>query len=135
MITNSIPSRCETITRWRESSAARRPTSEPPSRRPTASAAIRCRCPTRPQQPIFHKSITAKRVQTLQEELTALKKESEEGRAAVLKAVAEGKSPEGIFTLRDALRIFWRSGAIEGQLEKVGDDGRALPLAMGTCST
>ena len=88
--------------------------------------------PREAQQPVFHKSITAKRVQTLQEELAALKKESEEGRAAVLKAVADGKSTEGIFTLRDALRIFWRSGAIEGQLEKVDEEGQALPLAMGT---
>ena len=34
-------------------------------------------------------------------------------------------------TLRDALRIFWKSGGIEGQLEKVDESGRALPLAMG----
>jgi len=29
------------------------------------------------------------------------------------------------------LRIFWTSGGIEGQLEKVDDTGQALPLAMG----
>jgi hypothetical protein len=28
--------------------------------------------------------------------------------------------------------VFWTSGGIEGQLEKVDDEGRALPLAMGT---
>jgi hypothetical protein len=35
------------------------------------------------------------------------------------------------FTLRDALRIIWRTGAIDGQLEKVDAQGNALPLAMG----
>jgi hypothetical protein len=82
-------------------------------------------------QPIFHPSIPAKRVQELKDQLAALKKESEEGMRAVMKAAVEGKDTEGIFTLRDALRIFWTSGGIEGQLEKVDDEGRALPLAMG----
>jgi hypothetical protein len=59
-------------------------------------------------------------------------KEEEDGMAAVRKARAEGRDPSGIFTLRDALRIFWRSGSIEGQLEKVDETGRAIPLAMGT---
>jgi len=34
-------------------------------------------------------------------------------------------------TLRDALRIFWTSGGIKGQLDKVDEAGQALPLAMG----
>src|SRR5581483_2450128 len=38
---------------------------------------------------------------------------------------------EKITTLTDALRVFWQSGGIEGQLEKVDEQGRALPLAMG----
>ena len=60
----------------------------------------------------MHESITPERVTALKAELAALKAE---------KAV----------TLRDALRVFWVSGGIEGQLEKVDESGKALPLAMG----
>lgn len=81
---------------------------------------------------IFHPSIPAERVQKLKEELAALQAEKEKGTKAVWEAVAAGKDPSGLFTIQDALRIFWRSGAIEGQLEKVDESGRALPLAMGT---
>ena len=82
-------------------------------------------------QKVFHRSIPAERVADLKAELAAMQKDEKEKRAAVLKAIRAGKDPSGIFTLRDALRIFWRSGAIEGQLEKVDEAGRALPLAMG----
>ena len=83
------------------------------------------------EQKVFHRSIPAKRVANLKAELAAMQKDEKEKRAAVLTAVRSGKDPSGIFTLRDALRIFWRSGAIEGQLEKVDEAGRALSLAMG----
>ena len=82
-------------------------------------------------QPILHSGIPAERVAKLKADLAALKAEEQEGRAAVFRAIAAGESAEGLFTLRDALRIFWRSGAIEGQLEKVSETGEALPLAMG----
>jgi len=82
-------------------------------------------------EPVLHDGIPAERVQKLKDELAALKQQERDGRAAVRKAIAAGRDPEGIFTLRDALRIFWRSGAIEGQLEKVGENGEPLPLAMG----
>ena len=81
--------------------------------------------------PVFHASIPAERVKRLQDELAALKKEERDKRDAAWKAVAAGEDASEIFTLRDALRIFWRTGGIEGELEKVGTDGRALPLAMG----
>ena len=87
--------------------------------------------PIKARQPILHKGIFPSQVQKLKDELAALRKEELDGRAAVLKAISEGRDPEGIFTLRDALRIFWRSGAIEGQLEKVDERGDPLPLAMG----
>jgi cytochrome c553 len=80
---------------------------------------------------IFHRSISVKRVVALKAELAAMQKEKDVGMAAVRQAIAQGKDPAGIFSLRDALRIFWRSGAIEGQLEKVDESGHALPLAMG----
>ncbi|MBC8116263.1 MAG: PSD1 domain-containing protein, partial [Candidatus Saccharimonas sp.] len=82
-------------------------------------------------QPIFHASIPKERAASLKAQLAALKKEQADGMAAVLKAAAAGEDTEKIFTLRDALRIFWTSGGIEGQLEKVDESGQALPLAMG----
>jgi cytochrome c553 len=63
-------------------------------------------------QPILHASITAERVAELKAKLAELKAEKPK-------------------TLTDALRIFWTSGGIEGQLEKVDESGQALPLAMG----
>ena len=83
-------------------------------------------------QKIFHKSIPAARVKTLTEQLRSLRAEQEAGMAAVYKAVAEGRDTSGIFEIRDALRIFWQSGGIEGELERVDENGNALPLAMGT---
>lgn len=50
---------------------------------------------------------------------------------AKLKAEYAALEQEKIKTLRDALRVLWRKGAIEGQLETVDDTGRAVPLAMG----
>ncbi len=67
--------------------------------------------------PVLHRSITAAKVAELKAQKAALEKERvDKGRA---------------LTLRDALRIFWQTGGIEGQLEKFDDQGRALPLAMG----
>jgi hypothetical protein len=62
---------------------------------------------------ILHPSLPPKKVAELTAQLAALKAEKAE-------------------TLRDALRIFWTSGGIKGQLDKVDETGRALPLAMGT---
>lgn len=67
--------------------------------------------------PILHRSIKPDRVQSLKAEKEALQNERAEKGAT--------------FTLRDALRVFWRTGAIDGQLEKVDEHGQALPLAMG----
>jgi hypothetical protein len=67
----------------------------------------------------------------LKEEKAALKQEEEDKQAAMWKAIAAGEDASEIYTLRDALRILWRTGAIDGELEKVDDEGRALPLAMG----
>lgn len=62
--------------------------------------------------PILHASIPAKQVADLKAKLAELKAEKPT-------------------TLTDALRVFWTSGGIEGQLEMVDDQGQALPLAMG----
>ncbi len=61
---------------------------------------------------ILHASVTRAHVEMLKQQLVDLKAEK-------------------IVTLTDALRVFWRSGGIEGELERVDEDGRALPLAMG----
>jgi hypothetical protein len=63
-------------------------------------------------EPILHASVTRAHVEKLKQQLVDLKAEK-------------------IVTLTDALRVFWRSGGIEGELERVDEDGRALPLAMG----
>lgn len=82
-------------------------------------------------QKIFHASISAKQVEKLKKDLAALQKEKADGEAAIRKAIKDGKDTDGIFTIQDALRIFWRSGGIKGELAKVDDSGRALPLTMG----
>lgn len=80
---------------------------------------------------VYHESIPAAQVVKLKAEIDGLRQEQKDRQAAAFKAVMEGKNPESFFNIRDALRIFWRSGAIEGQLEKVDESGQALPLAMG----
>ena len=62
--------------------------------------------------PIFHQSLPEKKVLELKAQLAALKAEKPT-------------------TLTEALRIFWTSGGIKGQLDKVDEAGQALPLAMG----
>ncbi|MFO0843082.1 MAG: PSD1 and planctomycete cytochrome C domain-containing protein [Gemmataceae bacterium] len=61
---------------------------------------------------VLHPSIKPEQVAKLKADLAALKAEKPK-------------------TLTDALRIFWRSGGIKGQLDKVDESGQALPLAMG----
>lgn len=80
---------------------------------------------------IFHASISPAQVAKQKAELAKLKQQEKDGMAAALQAVAKGEDPEKFYTLRDALRIFWSTGGIEGQLEKVDEKGQAIPLAMG----
>ena len=51
-------------------------------------------------------------------------------KAKLAKLEAEKKA--GPKTLRDAIRILWQTGGIEGKLETVDGRGNALPLCMGT---
>jgi hypothetical protein len=82
-------------------------------------------------QPVYHPSIPKARVDELKAQLAKLQKEERDGRAAIFKAAKNGMDTEKIFTLTDALRIFWQSGGIKGELDKVDENGQALPLAMG----
>ena len=81
--------------------------------------------------PILHPSIGKQRVVQLKTQLASLKKEQQDRMAAAMKARRSGGDAEKEFSIRDALRIFWTTGGIEGQLEKVDESGQALPLAMG----
>lgn len=81
--------------------------------------------------PILHPGIGKQRVEQLKTQLASLKKEQQDRMAAAMKARLSGGDAEKEFSIRDALRIFWTSGGIEGQLEKVDESGEALPLAMG----
>jgi hypothetical protein len=63
-------------------------------------------------EPIFDENVTPAQVAKLKADLVALKATK-------------------IVTLTDALRVFWASGGIKGQLDKFDDMGQALPLAMG----
>jgi len=80
---------------------------------------------------IFHASVPATKVKALKDELVALQQEEKRGRAAIQKAVQSGEDPSEGFTLTDALRIFWRTGAIHAELNRVSAAGEALPLGMG----
>jgi hypothetical protein len=82
-------------------------------------------------QAILHPSISPQRVTELKKQLASLQQEREEGMRSVQEAIKTGQSTEDKFALRDALRIFWRSGAIEGELEKYDEHGQSLPLGMG----
>ena len=81
--------------------------------------------------PILHPSIGKQRVEQLKTQLASLKKEQQDRMAAAMKARKSGGDAEKEYSIRDALRIFWTTGGIEGQLEKVDESGQALPLAMG----
>lgn len=81
--------------------------------------------------PVYHRGHTPQHVAHMKKQLADLRKEHEEGMAAVIRAAQKGEDTENVFTLRDALRIFWTSGGLEGELEKVDDEGKPLPLAMG----
>jgi hypothetical protein len=87
--------------------------------------------PTDAGLPVFHQSIPAQRVTEYRTEMAKLRAEEAEKKAAMWKALLNKEDASEIFTIQDALRILWRTGMLEGELEKVDDQGRALPLTMG----
>lgn len=91
------------------------------------------RLPELPGQLIPNRSIPVERVKQLKADLAKLNREEQEQNEYALKAKAEGRDISGEFfkMLQTALRILWSRGGIEGQLETVDDQGRALPLCMG----
>ncbi|WP_425614645.1 PSD1 and planctomycete cytochrome C domain-containing protein [Anatilimnocola sp. NA78] len=83
------------------------------------------------QQPILHAGCTPAHVAHLKKQLASLQQELEDRKAAAKKALEKGEDTDKYYSITDALRIFWGTGGIEGQLEKVDDQGNALPLTMG----
>lgn len=81
-------------------------------------------------QKILHASLPQKKVAEYQKQLAELKAEKAQMDTAQ-KARLSGRQPEKTFTLQDALRNFWTTGRVVGELNKVSDSGAALPLTMG----
>jgi len=82
-------------------------------------------------QLIPNPSIPKAKVDEMKARIDELNAREAEGREAAKQAMASGKSNDKILTLPEALGILWRRGGLEGKLETVDDDGRALPLCMG----
>lgn len=91
------------------------------------------RLPELKQHTIVGKSLPKARVDQLKTDLAKLNAEEKAMNDYIAKAKAEGRDISGEFNklLGDALRIIWTRGGVEGALEAVDDEGRALPLAMG----
>lgn len=82
-------------------------------------------------QLIPNPSMPKARLAALKEQKAGLDAEEKERKAAAEAARKRGGNPGDHYSLRDALRIYWSRGGIEGKLATVDDQGRALPLAMG----
>jgi len=91
------------------------------------------RLPNLPGQVIPNKSVPEARVKQLKAELAKLDQDEKDQKAYALKAKREGRDISGEFykMLTQAIGNYWRRGGIQGELERVDEQGRALPLCMG----
>lgn len=91
------------------------------------------RLPELPGQLIPNKSIGAEKAAQLKADLAKIDQEEKDEKIRVEKAMVEGKdlSADGFMFLQQAIGRYWRRGGIEGQLEAVDEQGRALPVCMG----
>jgi hypothetical protein len=91
------------------------------------------RLPDLPGQLIPNKSVTPDQVKKWKADLAKLDQEEKDGQEYVKKAQAEGRDLSGEYyqMLSSAIRIYWSRGGINGRMETVDDEGRALPLCMG----
>ncbi len=91
------------------------------------------RLPELPGQLIPNKPVTAERVKQLHAELAKMDREEKEEAEQAKKDKAAGKDPSGDYfkMLQSAIRRLWSRGGIHGELERVDEQGRALPLCMG----
>lgn len=79
------------------------------------------------------RSIPGERVDEMKRQLAELDEQEREGREMAEAAREEGKDARENFNemLREALRIYWTRGRLEGRLATVDDEGRPIPLCMG----
>jgi hypothetical protein len=91
------------------------------------------RLPDLPGQLIPNRPLTAERVKQLKEQRAQLDAEEKAQNEYAIKAKLEGRDISGEYfkMLSNAIRIIWTRGGVDGALEKVDDQGRALPLCMG----
>ena len=91
------------------------------------------RLPDLPGQLIPNRPLTAERVKQLKEQRAQLDAEEKAQNEYAIQAKLEGRDISGEYfkMLSNAIRILWTRGGIDGALEKVDDQGRALPLCMG----
>ncbi len=84
-------------------------------------------------QLIPNRPLTAERVKQLKEQRAQLDAEEKAQNEYAIQAKLEGRDISGEYfkMLSNAIRILWTRGGIDGALEKVDDQGRALPLCMG----
>ena len=91
------------------------------------------RLPDLPGQLIPNRPLTAGRVTQLKEQRAQLDAEEKAQNEYAIQAKLEGRDISGEYfkMLSNAIRIIWTRGGVDGALEKVDDQGRALPLCMG----
>ncbi len=91
------------------------------------------RLPELPGQLVPNKPITADRIKHLKGELARMDREEKEEQELAVKAKLTGKDlkVDYIEALRKAIGRYWSRGGINGELERVDEQGRALPLCMG----
>ncbi len=91
------------------------------------------RLPELPGQLIPNQPMTAERVKQLKAELAAIDREEKAEKEQAEKARAAGPELKGDYfmALQKAIGRYWRRGGIDGELERVDENGRALPLCMG----
>lgn len=81
---------------------------------------------------IPNQGIPAAQVRALEQEREDLERQQKTLSAAAAAALEEGRDPSEEMTLQQAISILWSIGRINGRLKTVDDEGRPLPLAMGT---
>ncbi len=91
------------------------------------------RLPELPGQVVPGKGFPKSKVEEMKKQLAELNEQERRNREEAEKARAEGKDLRGDFNmmLREALRIYWTRGGLEGKLATVDDEGNPLPLCMG----
>jgi hypothetical protein len=88
--------------------------------------------PHLPGQHIPNPPVPPAEIMRLHQQRADLDAEEQAGRDAVQTAIAKGEDPADLFTINDAIRIFWARGRIDGKLATVDEQGQPLPLTMGT---